>query len=1098
MALGTDRRQGVADSLAGAAEVVPIARQAPSLQISNESVPDVVNSQSSQIARSLNKWAGSKFQAAANVEHEASILDGQMAYQQGKAMEDVEMDGDKWSLSGYRVMQAQTLSATMLSSQREMIRQSQYEQDPDAFRATYINRMEQQIKDLDPQTAKMVRESMAEQMPTLVAEQTASHLAYQEEENYKTLVASVDALSQDTSSFQSLIDNAMGGEGSASAGLSSNRRMAAVVDGVGAAFDNMNPIAYQQLVQSGAMDSMSQAQRNSIKGKKEAFENEVRGTYDADHQEQMSNFTRNLEAGEFTPEEATEELASIWGKRHVAMSAAEGGHAYSSSVQAQDYGDRAQTARVGTATARGDWATLAKLTENIVMKFESGGNLNAVGPVIEGGANKGDQAQGAMQVMPKTLVDPGFGIRPSNGTREDDLRVGREYWAMNVARYNGNIEAAAIGYNAGPGNADKWIAAGGGEAGYALLPDRAQTEPYAKGIAADAAGETDYYTSAETLSIAQAELRTAQSIRKELLRTTEDERVVAQTIEYNDGMDTMKGLLDAGLMTGNEFRAFEADQRARLNLTQTVAQANTVNSDINAAADTARKAAEKLTDEAAKVTRKDAIEFSQVQQEELYHGLQETLATPGITQQQSEQAVLDFTEAVSAVYQGAGLTIGESAIAGTVKSARTAQRAADARTKDYNVDGAEIARAAATGTVDKLPQALQDRYWNEATAKAAAQVSNGVATGSIEEADAPALVSGAVEQAAIKAGVVPTNVAAMATNSMRNPVGDDGKPTPQAIETMAQYQRLVDGGSEDAANSLFSTDKARNTAAEIREAAQGNLSDPQLIGDAIMAASNDREMTLGLNSVQTPANQDRIAREVTDAVDSWAKGEDIGVLQGMFSSNTDMSQAWLQTNVEQDLAGAQEGREQLSGAVTVEVNRLLKADPAMSTTVAIQQATAKVLDRTAVVGGSMQIMDPGFNMIDQMFGDAAGDMARPGIEGEVITSYLADMIESGAISEEFGNLSAWEVVPGAGAVLGVSDFVAGIFGGDVTQRAMKPADAIAVANRGVRPYILETDGTTGAAVRVLLPDGTYSERIAIPYEEAGAQYRTKYLESLSE
>ena len=62
---------------------------------------------------------------------------------------------------------------------------------------------------------------------------------------------------------------------------------------------------------------------------------------------------------------------------------------------------------------------------------------------------------------------------------------------------------------------------------------------------------------------------------------------------------------------------------------------------------------------------------------------------------------------------------------------------------------------------------------------------------------------------------------------------------------------------------------------------------------------------------------------------------------------------------------------------------------------------------------------------------------------------------------------------------------------------MKPMDAIAVANRGVRPYVLETDGTTGAAVRVLLPDGTYSERIAIPYGEAGAQYRTKYLQSLT-
>lgn len=814
MAQGTERRQGVTDSLAGASEVVPTARQAPSLQISNESVPDVVNNQAGQIARSLNKWAGSKFQEAANVQHEASILDGQMAYQQGKAMEEVAMDGDKWSLSGYRVMNAQTLSATMLSAQREMIRQSQYEQDPDTFRATYVNRMEQQIKGLDPQTAKMVRENMAEQMPTLVAEQTGAHLAFQEGENYKSLVASVDALSGDASSFQALIDNAMGGEGSASAGLSADRRMSAVVDGVGAAFENMNPIAYQQLVQSGAMDSMSGAQRQAIRGQKEAFENRVRGTWDAAHQEKMTNFTRNLDAGEYTPLQATEELASIWGSRHVSISAAEGGAAYSSSVEAQDYGDRALTVRIGTAIARGDTATLATLTEDIVMQKESGGDPNAVSPV---------GAQGLMQVMPATQADPGFGIKPSDGTQADTVRVGREYWAMmlggseanSIMQWDANdIEAAAVAYNAGPGNANKWIEAG---RDYSVLPKQSETEPYAKSILASASGEANYYTSAETLSIAQAELQTAQAIRDELLKTQNDALVVEQNIEYVNGMAGARAMLDAGYMTGDEYRTFEAGQRAQLNMAQTVAQANAVNADITAAAETARIAAQTLADDADKAARDNAIEFAQVQQAELYNGLQTTLATPGITPEQSEQSVIDFTEAVAAVYAAEGLTLKESNLSGAVTSARAAQRDADKRTRDYNVDGAEIARAVATGTVSSLPQNLQDRYWREASAEATKTVADGEANGTVPEGAAPVLVAGAIEQASIAAGTVPTNVAAVATNSMRSPVGDDGKPTQQAVETMAQYQRLVDGGSQDAANSLFSTDTARNTAAAIME-----------------------------------------------------------------------------------------------------------------------------------------------------------------------------------------------------------------------------------------------------------------------------------------
>lgn len=1095
MAQGTERRQGVADSLAGAAEVVPIARQAPSLQISNETVPDVVNSKAGQLARSLTKWSSSKFQAAANVQHEASILDGQMAYQQGKAMDDVEMDGDKWSLSGYRVMQAQTLSATMLSAQREMIRQSQYEQDPDTFRSTYVSRMETQIADLDPQTAKMVRENMAEQMPVLVAEHTAAYLGYQEEENYKTLVSSVDALSQDTSSFQALIDNAIGGEGSASAGLSADRRMAAVVDGVGAAFENMNPIAYQQLVQSGAMDSMSGAQRQTIRGYKEAFENRVRGTYDEAHQEQMTNFTRKLDAGDYTPAEAAEELATIWGKRHVAMSAAEGGAVYSSSVQAQDYGDRALTSRIGTAVARGDTSTLAKLTEGIVMQAESGGDPNAVSP---------DGAEGLMQVMPATQGDPGFGVQPSDGTPADTVRVGKEYWAAmlggsasnDILKWDANdIEAAAIAYNAGPGNANKWIEAG---RDYSVLPRRSETEPYAKGILKSANGEADYYTNAETASIAKAELKTAQTIRDELLKDSQEAAVVEATIAWDQGMLKKDRLLELGAITGDEYRASAEIGLEALGLTQTVAQGNRINNTITAAAEAARTAAADLADDEAKAVRETAIELAQSKQAEMYNGLQLALDMPGITPEQSEQAVTQFTEAVAGVYAEAGLTLKESNMSQTISSARTAQRAADKRTKEFKIDGNVIARAVATGTVDQLPQALQDRYWREAGAEVATTVSDGEASGDIPDGAAPALVEGGIEAASIKAGTVPTNVAAMATNSMRNPVGDDGKPTPEAVETLAKYQRLLEGGSQDAANSLFTTDKARNTAAEIIEAAQGNLSDPQLIGDAIMAAHNDRELTLGLNSVQTPANKDRIAKEVTDAVDSWAKGEDIGVLQGMFSSNTDVSQAWLQTNVEQDLAGAQEGREKLTGAVTVEVNRLLKADPAMSTKIAIQQATAKVLDRTAVVGGSMHVMDPGHNMIDQMFGRAAGDMARPGIEGEVITNFLADKAKNNPDFAWMSDISAWEAVPGAGLVLGAADLVAGLFGGDVEGRAMKPMDAIAVANRGVRPYILETDGGSGAAVRVLLPDGTYSERIVVPYASAGSLYRAQHLDSLSE
>ena len=77
---------------------------------------------------------------------------------------------------------------------------------------------------------------------------------------------------------------------------------------------------------------------------------------------------------------------------------------------------------------------------------ESRNNPNAVSP-------KG--ARGLMQVMPETARDPGFGIRPSNGSPEDDVRVGREYRAKMLERYKGDPAKMWGAYNWGPGNMDR-------------------------------------------------------------------------------------------------------------------------------------------------------------------------------------------------------------------------------------------------------------------------------------------------------------------------------------------------------------------------------------------------------------------------------------------------------------------------------------------------------------------------------------------------------------------------------------------------------------------------------------------------------------------
>lgn len=65
-----------------------------------------------------------------------------------------------------------------------------------------------------------------------------------------------------------------------------------------------------------------------------------------------------------------------------------------------------------------------------------------------------------MQVMPDTKVDPGFGVKPSNGTPEDTAREGQDYY-LALKQHYGDPMMAAIAYNWGPGNTDKWLAGGG-------------------------------------------------------------------------------------------------------------------------------------------------------------------------------------------------------------------------------------------------------------------------------------------------------------------------------------------------------------------------------------------------------------------------------------------------------------------------------------------------------------------------------------------------------------------------------------------------------------------------------------------------------------
>jgi soluble lytic murein transglycosylase len=68
----------------------------------------------------------------------------------------------------------------------------------------------------------------------------------------------------------------------------------------------------------------------------------------------------------------------------------------------------------------------------------------------------------AMQVMPDTARDPGFGLRPADPSNAADMnRLGREYRAAMQQRYGNDPAKMWAAYNAGPGRVDAAIQQGG-------------------------------------------------------------------------------------------------------------------------------------------------------------------------------------------------------------------------------------------------------------------------------------------------------------------------------------------------------------------------------------------------------------------------------------------------------------------------------------------------------------------------------------------------------------------------------------------------------------------------------------------------------------
>lgn len=376
------RRQETPRLLAGRNEANPLEFQSAfNLTSGAQGVPGVQGARElsgglddtySQAIGAIGEFASSTFREAAKTRYEKKAMDGAMAYQQGKSIDELPMDGNKWMLEGYRVMEAETAATALFAAQQTEITQGLFELDPDGFRQRYTDRMEGVLAGHDTRTQELIKQRMMEQMPRLVDQHTREHMKHREQQNFDALTTSVAQMSIDPEQADKLVAFAKGEAGSQ--GLSTERRRGALIRGIQTAYENDNPLAYSILKQQGALDEMSMEETQALRASQQAYENRRRNEYDEQFFTDKQNLTNAIERGEFpNPMDAVAAWSSLLTENGITMNYTDAANAFGSADTANQYHHRALNLEIQTAKSQGDFAKVAELSAPFARSAGSGG-----------------------------------------------------------------------------------------------------------------------------------------------------------------------------------------------------------------------------------------------------------------------------------------------------------------------------------------------------------------------------------------------------------------------------------------------------------------------------------------------------------------------------------------------------------------------------------------------------------------------------------------------------------------------------------------------------------------------------------------------------
>ena len=1019
MSQGLERRAQPVDNLRGAEAVNPVTRSVPSVgTVSTPRTPDT--SYGAQIAEQVSQFASGRLAEIQAKRQERSTMDGQIAAMQGASFESVETGGDKWALEGYRAVTAQTMSASLLRAQEADIAAGAYEQDPDTFRATLVDRIDGMVSGIDDErTRVMARDQLMAQMPTLIDTHTRQNTGFREQQNFDALSNSVDTLSRDASSTGALISFA-NGTSDATAGLSQERRRTAVVQGVINSFQNNNPAAYAHLEQADFFNTsnLTAAQLQTIESAKNAYHSRMEQSFSADWKVEWEELNDRITRGDVDPIVAAEEAAAINSRYGRRTSAAQAGGMYDAARNGVEFAEGTRGINARAAAVAGDYDLQARIMQGAVIHQESRGNPNAVSPV---------GATGIMQIMPATAANPGFGVRnifqvardmgvPVMGetaavaqtlmrNEEVNKAMGTEYLSTMLERYNGSMPHALAAYNWGAGNADNW------DGDMSKLP--AETRGYITNIMGSLDDgrpnpEADRAAAELTYERARKRARLAQLEAMGPAMAQNDELFTRNEIPVSSWRATRQGLYDQYGRELDSERINQEQQMLRSVAGKRIAELQREEANVLAVQQGVQLEAALAS---ADVRRQDMLTAYEAG---TATRVDETGATVPMSLDEINQ---EYMGSILSAYTESGAELDAGAIskqAGEIvrESSDVVVRALRAQEERALISNAETA-----GTGGTLAAPLQQRMLDSFDERLGRQVANLRA----ENPDVPETIVSAMErqqrvQFIAEQGIVDEEVQQIINNAATGQgwINPDGRPNPRTVAALQTYTSIM------AVNPSLAHQYVPDAAARGRMMAASFMVQSQFpsrsgftdvdlanIEDPVTNAFYDAVQQVGLSMQSPPSAEetaDRVAR-ATAEIDSgnirntWFGGLQtdgptesltpqrflpFAMLEGGLLSKYDQADVHASRNIDKEVVD-----QQYTDAVVDFLEEVVPHMPATSQQAAQTMAMNYVADRGAIMGSSFIMPKAGEpSIMAQMFPDQS--VKHPVAVNTAIVNWMND------------------------------------------------------------------------------------------------------------